>query len=198
MSNRRGDPGDSPALGCDDPELVRRAQADAAAFTTLFDCFWELVFRYCRQRLRSWADAEDAAQTAFLQAALHLPRFEPRPSSGGFRSWLLRIAHNETVSATRGGARRSGLPFPDETLIDPAPGPETVALESDERDWLADLCAQLPKEQREVIELRFAGAATKEIAAALGKSERAVQKSTERAVERLRLLAGQAAEAAHG
>lgn len=195
---KRGGPGDSPTPGCDDPELVRRAQQDSAAFATLFDCFWELVFRYCHQRLRSWADAEDAAQTAFVQATLHLTRFELRATGGGFRSWLLRIAHNETVSTARAGARRGVLPFPDETLIDPAPGPETVALESAQRDWLADLCKQLPNEQREVIELRFAGAATREIAAALGKSERAVQKSTERAVERLRLLAGQAAEASHG
>src|SRR4051794_5633965 len=95
------DVSDPPGRGCDDPETVRRAQRDSAAFTTLFDCFWELILRYCYGRLRSWPDAEDAAQTAFFQAVTHLPEFELRPAGGGFRSWLLRMAHNESASFLR-------------------------------------------------------------------------------------------------
>jgi RNA polymerase sigma factor (sigma-70 family) len=177
--------------GCDDPELVRHAQRDTAAFTALFDCFWPLVYRYCYQRLRSWPDAEDAAQTAFLQAVTHLPGFEHRPESGGFRSWLLRIAHNETTSAARARLRKPSVPFPDEAFVDPAPDPADVATDLATNDWLAELCSKLPAEQRDVMLLRFAGLTTSEIARALKKNERAVQKSTERATARLRLLVRQ-------
>jgi RNA polymerase sigma-70 factor, ECF subfamily len=200
MERRLAEPldvGETPGRGCDDPEIVRHAQADSAAFTTLFDCFWELIYRYCYGRLRSWADAEDAAQTAFVQAVTHLPAFEHRAGAGGFRSWLLKVAHNETASIVRSAVRRRNVPFPEADLTDRAPGPEEIALDLADNDWLADLCAQLPKSQREVIELRIAGLTTKEIAQALGKSEPAVRKSTERARERLQQLRGEEAAVGH-
>jgi RNA polymerase sigma-70 factor (ECF subfamily) len=174
--------------GCDDPALVRHAQSDLAAFTVLFNCFWSLVVRYCYGRLRSWPDAEDAAQTVFLNAILHLPGFEQRPQSGGVRSWLLRIAHNETITTTRSWQRRTAVPFPEASFVDPGPRPEEIAVDLAVNEWVADLCARLSKDQREVMQLRFAGLTTREIALTLGKSEKAIQKATERATDRLQQL----------
>lgn len=192
------DGGDAPGRGCDDPETVRLAQHDSAAFTVLFECFWALILRYCYGRLRSWPDAEDAAQAAFVNATLHLPYFEQRERGGGFRSWLLHIAHNETASFMRSVVRRASVPFPEVELVDPAAGPAEIAEELALNDWLADLCARLPKEQREVMQLRFAGLQTREIAHALNKSEAAVRKATERATARLRVLANAEAGVGHG
>lgn len=71
------------------------------------DCeaFEQLVIRYRSHVInfifRMYGDenlAEDIAQTAFVQAWLHLASFEPRAS---FRSWLFRIAMNAALDHLR-------------------------------------------------------------------------------------------------
>lgn len=194
-----------PARDCDDPELPLHARHDQAAFTTLFDCFWPLLHRYCFGHLRSWADAEDVAQTAFVKAHQALARggYKRRPG-GGFASWLLRIAHNEAVSALRARSRRPTIPFPEEradaeaTMADPGPEPAEIAEAIALNDWLADLVDRLPAGQREVVRLRLLGRTTEEIAAALGMRPGAVRKADERALKRLQELTRDAREGTDG
>ena len=73
-------------------QLISQAQAgNREAFGELVRCFHSgvvnVVFRMCGDA----ALAEDAAQTAFIQAWRHLAGYQPRTS---FRSWLYRIAVN--------------------------------------------------------------------------------------------------------
>lgn len=171
---------------CDDPELIRLARHDHGAFAAIYDCFWSVVLRYSYLRLRSWPDAEDVAQVVFLRASRALPEFEQRNDGGGFRSWLIRIAHNEAISAARYRIRRPAVTYPAEDLIPDQTAGAEAALEAIAlNDWLAELCDQLPDGQRDVLRLRFAGLTTDEIAVVLGKSAAAVRKATERATERL-------------
>jgi RNA polymerase sigma-70 factor (ECF subfamily) len=114
-----------------------------------------------------------------------LPEFEER-GGGGFRSWLIRIAHNESINALRHRVRRPAEVYPDQdSIADPDAGAEATTEAIALNDWLAKLCDQLPDGQRDVIRLRFAGLTTGEIAIVLGKTESAVRKATERATERL-------------
>jgi RNA polymerase sigma-70 factor, ECF subfamily len=88
----------------EDGEVGGLAGAAASADRTveaLVEAFGEVVFRYCRRMLGDDADADDAAQTVFLQA------FEARNSLErveNVRGWLLGIARHRCLDRLR--ARR--------------------------------------------------------------------------------------------
>jgi RNA polymerase sigma-70 factor, ECF subfamily len=83
----------------DDAELVERARGgDSAAFGELVDRHRSAVYRAALAVLRSHADAEDAAQDAFVAAYRHLRRFR---GESAFRTWLLSIAWREAINRRR-------------------------------------------------------------------------------------------------
>src|SRR4029079_17597103 len=77
-----------------DPDLpaVRAAQADGAAFATLYRRYLDRVYGYAFYQLGNHHDAEDVTERIFLAAFRALPGFRDEGSS--FRAWLFRIAHN--------------------------------------------------------------------------------------------------------
>ena len=82
-----------------DAELVERArQGDPDAFGELVDRHRSGVYRAALSALGSPADAEDAAQDAFLTAYRSLSRFRGEAS---FRTWLLTIAWNQAINRRR-------------------------------------------------------------------------------------------------
>ena len=83
----------------DDAELVARARTgDSDAFGTLVDRHRAAAYRAALAILRSHADAEDAAQDAFVSAFRHLHRFR---GDSAFRTWLLTIAWREAINRRR-------------------------------------------------------------------------------------------------
>jgi RNA polymerase sigma-70 factor (ECF subfamily) len=83
----------------DDAELVARArQGDSAAFGALVDRHRTAVYRAALAALGSHADAEDAAQDAFLLAYRRLPGFR---GDASFKTWLLTIAWNQAINRRR-------------------------------------------------------------------------------------------------
>ena len=86
-----------------DGELVDRARrGDSAAFGELVDRHRSAVYRATLAVLRSPADAEDAAQDAFVAAFRHLARFR---GDSSVRTWLVAIAWREAINRRRGAAR---------------------------------------------------------------------------------------------
>jgi RNA polymerase sigma-70 factor (ECF subfamily) len=82
-----------------DAELVERArEGDAAAFGELVDRHRSAVFRAALAALGSAADAEDAAQEAFLTAYRRLTSFRGEAS---FKTWLLTIAWHQAINQRR-------------------------------------------------------------------------------------------------
>ncbi len=185
-----------------DAVLVAAAQADGVAFAHLFDRYWEAVFRFCYYRLGDWPEAEDAASQVFTNAFAALPRFRPAEHDDAFRSWLFTIAYRIVSNARRRHGRHRDRPL-DERLdwVDPTPSPEETALAMDDHRRLYLLLAELPPEQRELLELRLAGLTAVEIARVLGRSHDAIRAAESRAVKRLRAFAmafEPAGERAHG
>jgi RNA polymerase sigma-70 factor, ECF subfamily len=83
----------------DDADLVARARrGDQAAFGELVDRHRMAVYRATLAILRSHADAEDAAQDAFVNAYRHLDRFR---GDSSFKTWLLTIAWREAINRRR-------------------------------------------------------------------------------------------------
>ena len=82
-----------------DADLVTRArQGDPAAFGELVDRHRAAVYRAALAALGSPADAEDAAQDAFLLAYRRLDGFR---GDASFKTWLLTITWRQAINRRR-------------------------------------------------------------------------------------------------
>ena len=86
-----------------DDDLVARArQGDPAAFGELVDRHRSAVYRAALAALGSHAEAEDAAQEAFLLAYRRLTGFR---GDASFKTWLLTIAWHQAINRRRSMTR---------------------------------------------------------------------------------------------
>src|SRR5207244_1535834 len=105
--------------------------------------YQDIAFRTAFLLTRSSADAEDAAQAAFVKAWAALPRFRP---GAPFKPWLLRIVANEAHNRRRSSGRRAELELRAAAAHprgDAAPSPEGAALGSERRRELLALVNRL-------------------------------------------------------
>jgi RNA polymerase sigma-70 factor (ECF subfamily) len=156
-----------------DAVLVDAAIHDRAAFGPLYQQYVDPIYGYCLSRLHDVEAAEDATAQIFTKALIALPIFVTKRGSF-FRSWLFTIAHNVLVDTDRRHRPQQSLDAA-ARLIDPDPGPEHSALATETRDEVAVLLADIPPEQRRVLELRLAGLTGSEIAQVLGTNAAAVR-----------------------
>ncbi|HZA77001.1 MAG TPA: sigma-70 family RNA polymerase sigma factor [Acidimicrobiales bacterium] len=144
-----------------------------------------LAFAVCG----SAADADEAAQDAFVKAWRGLNRFR---DGAAFRPWLLRIVANEARNRRRSAGRRAGYELrfaQDRASGGAAPSPEAAALARDQRSSVAAALAALPKRHRDVIACRYlVGLDEAETAAVLGVPRGTVKSRTARGLARLRKL----------
>ena len=145
-------------------------------FETVVATHGPVVLRVCRAVL-GWADAEDAWSETFLAALRAYPGL---PGDANVEAWLVRIAHNKAMDATRAAARRA-VPVPDLPERPSADGPGQRDL-----DLYAALAA-LPRKQREAVAYHYlAGLPYAEVAAITGGSAEAARKSASDGIARLR------------
>jgi RNA polymerase sigma-70 factor (ECF subfamily) len=171
--------------------LIARAQCDPDAFGPLYEIYFDAVYRYCYHRLGDWADAEDAASLVFTNALAALPRYRGDHDALSFRAWLFTIAHNVVANHHRHRSRHPDRPLETAArLRDASPSPEDDALRHEAHLTVHNLLAQLPEEQRRLLELRLTGLTDAEIARVVGRNHGAVRASQFRAVARLRSLLG--------
>ena len=161
--------------GDPDLEAVRAAQADRAAFATLYRRYLDRVYGYAFYQLGDHHDAEDATERTFTAALRSLPEFRDQGST--FRAWLFRIAHNTIANAHRSRARRRTEPLPDDfERAAPNADPAGQVAMADELREIRRAVAQMPDDRRQVILLRFVDdLTTAEIAAVLDRSPGAVR-----------------------
>jgi RNA polymerase sigma-70 factor (ECF subfamily) len=86
----------------DGPLIARARQGDPAAFGELVDRHRSAVYRAALAALGSHADAEDAAQDAFVMAYRRLAGFR---GDASFKTWLLTIAWHQAINRRRSIAR---------------------------------------------------------------------------------------------
>lgn len=175
---------DASTRAAGDDALAEAVRTDPAAFEVLYERHWPSVYRYLRARTTADDDAADLAATTFERALGGLPAYRPGPA--GFRAWLLRIARNAAIDASR--RRRPTEPVGSaEGIGATEPGPEARALDAERSRELRAFVAALPGTQRDAVVLRYAaGLSAREIGAVIGKSEAATQKLLTRALARLK------------
>lgn len=165
--------------------LVRRAsRGDAEAFRVLVETYQTQVYRLAL-RICGESGAEDAAQEAFLSAWRALPRFRGECQ---FSTWLYRLTANAAVDYLRREKKqRTDGDIAELDPMDDSPTPQERAEQSDTRQRVQAALAQLTREHREILLLRYMQELDYgEIAAALGISEGTVKSRISRAKGRLR------------
>ena len=147
------------------------ATVEGARAALLYERYSRRLLGYCRRRLSSQEEAEDAVQHTFLNAYRSLRSgVEPRAEA----AWLYKIAENVCHERRRSAWRRSRFEAVSsdgelrEAVVEPAP--------ANELDGLADALAQLTGNQRRAILLReWQGLSYREIAAEMETTESAVE-----------------------
>ncbi|MDA1189006.1 MAG: sigma-70 family RNA polymerase sigma factor [Chloroflexi bacterium] len=171
-------------------ELVIQAQSgDRVAFASLYDHFYDRIYRYVMFKTSNSSEAEDLAEGVFLRMleAIHTYKHQGVP----FAAWLFRIAHNLVIDHHRKRSRERLTPLDSAAQI-----ADKSHQGLDERldvglamvhvnqamEGLTDL-------QREAITLRFAGGlSVQETARAMGKKENAVKALQHAGINKLRRI----------
>jgi RNA polymerase sigma-70 factor (ECF subfamily) len=142
--------------------LVASARSgDPAAFECLVMPHRDGLLRITQRILRNREDAEDAVQTAFLDAFRNLKHFHGRSR---FSSWLTRIAMNAAFMRLRGSRRRRETPLADVTetgdprarfqLVETRLNPEQEYLWKEAKALLQKALKRLRPPYVEVLRLR--------------------------------------------
>jgi len=135
-----------------DSVLVGAAQAGSVdAFAELVDRYRAPVVRLAYRLTQDADEAKDIAQDAFLRAFRRIDEFRPeRP----FSRWLFVIARNAALDTLRRRRRLVTLPEPVESRP-VEPGPEEIALRSDEATRVHAALDALPHKYRSVLQLYY-------------------------------------------
>jgi RNA polymerase sigma-70 factor, ECF subfamily len=148
-----------------DVDLVARARrGDPAAFGELVDRHRSAVYRAALAALGSPADAEDAAQDAFLLAYRRLDSFR---GDASFKTWLLTITWHQAINRRRSLTsvwRRMVAPKTEEDaeaamagLASGGPSPEQAAEQAQLRRGIREAIRALSPKLRDALLLAQAG-----------------------------------------
>jgi RNA polymerase sigma-70 factor (ECF subfamily) len=191
----------------DEQALVEEARrGDPDAFAALVRAHQDVAFRTAMLITRNAADAEDAAQEAFVKAHRALHRFRPGEP---WRPWLLAIVANEARNRRRSAGRRQALAAraaadSPEGAAPPSGGaaggwaavrvesaPDAALLSGERRAELLSALARLREDDQLVLGCRYLlDLSERETAHALGCRPGTVKSRTSRALDRLRTELG--------
>jgi RNA polymerase sigma-70 factor (ECF subfamily) len=134
----------------DETLITSVLSGDKAAFEHLIRRYNQRLFRIGMSMLDHEADAEDAMQTTYINAWLHLAQFR-RESS--FSTWLTRIMLNQCLEQQRKTRLvRTRIIQPDNSMNTRTPGSELVNKELS--SLLENAIQRLPEKYRLVFVLR--------------------------------------------
>ena len=123
-------------------------------FESIVEEHGDLVYNVAYRIMGNQADAEDAAQEAFLAAYRNYHRFR---GDSSMSTWLYRITVNASLMKLRKDKRKSQLTqlgYDDTQLVSRTDGPEREALNSELRDRLEKGLDMLAPQLRAVVVLR--------------------------------------------
>jgi RNA polymerase sigma-70 factor (ECF subfamily) len=134
---------------------------EARAFEVIFDrhgsAAFSLAYRMCGRR----AMAEDVVQEAFLSLWRSGARYDH--TRGSMRSWVLSVVHNRAIDAFRREVVRDNRDVHDDGIAEQMPSAQRTDTEVERRDeaqQVRSALSELPKDQRQVIELAYFGGFT--------------------------------------
>jgi RNA polymerase sigma-70 factor (ECF subfamily) len=179
-----------------DEELMARVyEGDTRAFEVIFDrhagVAFSLAYRMCGSRTL----AEEIVQEAFMSLWRSAARYDP--GRGSVRSWVLRVVHNRAVDAFRRELPSASHDVSDDWIREVLPARERTEDEAERRSdarLVRTALEELPRDQRQVIELAyFGGFSHAQIAAALNLPAGTVKGRMRLGLSKLRIALGEPA-----
>lgn len=149
----------------------------------MYTAYADDIFRFLLTHVRDVDTAEDLTANTFVKAWRFIDKFDGKQP----RAWLYKIAQNTLTDHWR---RKQHLPL-DESIeiIDDRPGHEEQIDKQIAADTVNAAVAQLPRDMRSVVNLRFMqGYSAKQTAEALGMTEANVRVVQYRALKKLKGL----------
>jgi RNA polymerase sigma-70 factor (ECF subfamily) len=135
--------------------LMERVRArDVAAFESLYDGYHRLVFGIGLRILGDPTMAEDLTQNVFLKVWTAPEAFR----GGSFVAWVSRVARNRALDALRARSARPETEIPADLPLEGSIDDDVLAKL--DAQSVRDALAQLPPEQRGLIEMGFFGGVT--------------------------------------
>jgi RNA polymerase sigma factor (sigma-70 family) len=166
-------------------ELIALAQdGDGDAYASLVRAHQDIAFRTAMLITQDAAEAEEAAQDAFVKAWKALKRFR---KGEPLRPWLLTIVANEARNRRRSAGRRGALALRAAGPAREDRSAEAQVIAAEARTNLLGALAKLRDDDRLVLGCRYLLELSEaETAAALGVKVGTVKSRTSRALARLR------------
>jgi RNA polymerase sigma-70 factor (ECF subfamily) len=170
--------------------IQRLARGDRRALESFYERHGGLALALAQRALGDRDLAEDAVQEAFVALWRHAGEFDATRCAP--RTWLLSIVRNRCIDELRKRSsleRRTSLLTAQPPAIGDDPWPETWKRTC--KAAITRALAELPSEQREVVELGFyRGLSHAQIADAIGAPLGTVKKRMRSGLKRLRDLLG--------
>ena len=161
--------------------LVRMGEGDRQALAALYGRTRAAVYATALGILHNAADAQDAAQDAFVKAWEGAGRYRPQ---GSPMAWLLTIVRNEALAHLRRSGRQTDLT---DQEWDAIPAGRPVLIE--DRALLQTALAQLKSDERQIVLLHaVSGLKHREIASLMHMPLATVLSKYDRARKKLRVL----------
>ncbi len=182
LTSQHGDPPTDATL------VARVARQDQSALAELYDRFSGLLLALSRRILNDDAEAEEILQEVFLQVWNQAGRYERSRSS--VSTWLVLITRSRSIDRLRSRKVKDrtlqNLKQENPSQHTSPTGPGSVLL-GQRRKRLRHEMGELPREQRQVLELAFfRGMTQSEIAADTGIPLGTVKTRTLLAMKKLR------------
>lgn len=168
--------------------VARMAEGDSSALASLYDVTAASVHGLVRRIVQDDPVAEEVTGDVFLQAWQQAARYEA--ARGSVLAWLLAMARTRAIDRVRTGSawRRMQEPLAGEMELPCGrPGPEDACALDEERRRVQTVLRDLPRDQREAIELAYYGGLShSEIASSLGQPLGTVKTRIRLAMTKLR------------
>lgn len=173
----------------DDELLGAMAQREQQALAELYDRYATVLYTLALKIVGNASTAQDVVQEAFLTAWRKAALYSQK--RGNVRTWLIVLCRNLAIDHYRAkmrlASRRVEMESVGEILIEHDQSPAEAAVAREDGRLLQQALEQLPREQRDVIELAyFRGLSQSEIAEETNTPLGTVKTRTRQAMMKLR------------
>ena len=145
---------DAPEIA-DEALMLAYAAGDTSAFEQLYSRHRSRLYRYLLRQVRDPALADEFFQDIWQRVIAAREGWKP---DAAFTTWLFRIAHNRLTDHWRALKHRPPAPADGDERAARVPDPDTPERnlsEFEQRRRLQLALAELPEDQREVLQLRL-------------------------------------------
>ena len=146
----------------------RLARGDRSALADIYSVHGSVVFAVILRLVRDRAEAEELVQETFLEVWRRATQYQPERAN--LAAWLVTIAKSRAIDRLRSrGTSERTLDMERRDISEPGRGPDDVIDAARARHVVRQRVAQLPAEQRTLLELAWdEGLSQSEIAAKTG------------------------------